>query len=253
MCGKGTGLASVGVGGRLSFWRRSDAGWQKQAVGSEADSQPVIEAIMSPDCSWLVAVGADGAARLWRTDGRLWFASNLPEARGHARKVAFAHNSNRLLIGAEDGTVHVWALEGRVKLVGVLHGHRAAVTAAAFSPDDERILTASKDGTARMWWRPTPAMGWRSAVVAGHDRPIDVASFSGDGRWIVTGSEDSTALLTAVAVTGDGVEMTGHPGWIRHHSLCAQQPVCGDGRAEGQRTRVVLRRRRVGHPAGGAR
>ncbi len=144
-------------------------------------------AAFSPDGGRVATAAADGAVRIWRTDGG---AAPVVLA-GHRQAVlavAFSPDGGRLVSASEDATARLWRVGGGEATV--LAGHRDAVVAVSFSPDGERVLTASADGTARLWHLDSGA-----ATVLEHGEAVVSAAFDPTGERVVTTSLDRAARV----------------------------------------------------------
>ncbi|MCC6418954.1 MAG: hypothetical protein IT429_12030 [Gemmataceae bacterium] len=161
---------------------------------------------------------------------------------GDVRAIAFAPDSNRVVLGGADGRTRVYGLDGK------LHEFFASggpVRAVAFHPDGKRVLAASDDKMARAW---TGALVWQRAhggpvrealftpksdqvVAAGdkvvkvwnapdgkevkslsaHDGAIADLAVSADGSRLVTAGADRQAKVWSLAPTKPGTKDDGKP------------------------------------------
>ena len=170
----------------------------------------VMAAAFSPDGTHVLTASADGAARLWRTDGA--GEPQVFEGPGGAiSSVAFSPDGRRVLAAFADGTARVWRIDAAGAPV-VLAGHGAAIHAAGFSPDGTRVLTASGDGTARLW--QADGRG-EPVVLAGHQGPVQSAAFSPDGSRVVTASDDGTVRVWRSDGVGEPIALPGFEGGAR--------------------------------------
>jgi WD40 repeat protein len=159
----------------------------------------------SPDGRRIATACADGAVRVWRSDG----AGEPLVLRGHdgfVVAVAFSPDGTRIVSGSKDLTVRVWRADGTGSPV-VLRGHRDKIYAVDFSPDGRRVVSGSWDREARVW---NADGSGEPLVLRGHDGWIYAARFSPDGARIVTASLDRTARVWNADGTGEPLVLRGH-------------------------------------------
>jgi WD40 repeat protein len=106
---------------------------------------------LSPDGKWVAGGDAKGAAQLW--DLRFTQAPHS-ELLGHGAsqltKLAFSHDSRRLLSGSRDKTARLWNLvqpDTSLKF----GPHPSSVEAVAFSPADPWSISVCDDGSVHLW------------------------------------------------------------------------------------------------------
>ena len=135
----------------------------------------------SPDGTHLATGSADGAVRVWRTDG----AGEPLVLRGHeglVTSVAYSPDGTRIASGSKDPPVRVWRADGAGEPL-VLRGHEGWIYAASFSPDGTRIVTGSQDSSVGVWDAESLS---ELAVLKGHSYDITYTAFSPDGERILS-------------------------------------------------------------------
>ncbi|HEX7841082.1 MAG TPA: protein kinase, partial [Kofleriaceae bacterium] len=159
----------------------------------------------SPDGRQIATACADGAVRVWNSDG-----SGEPLVlRGHDSfvvSVAYSPDGKRIASGSKDLTVRVWSSDGSGSPV-VLRGHHDKVYSVAFSPDGQRIVSGSWDREARVW---NADGSGEPLVLRGHQGWIYSARFSPDGKHLVTASFDRTARVWNSDGSGVPLILGGH-------------------------------------------
>jgi len=159
----------------------------------------------------VVSAYDDGAARLWRVDGRGDPVSFTPIGRGvWTASAALSRDGARVVLASFDKNARVVRADGTGDPV-VLSGHTAAVRAAAFSPDGSRVATASDDRTALLHnadgkGEPLP--------LKGHTDSLTSVAWSLDGKRVVTTSLDHTACVWRADGSGAPVVLKAHGGGV---------------------------------------
>jgi WD40 repeat protein len=160
-------------------------------------SNPVTDAVYSPDGKLIVTTGDDRLARVWTASGKARPVI-FTRHRGPVLQAVFDPRRSRYVAtSGADETVRVWDVNnGRQQAVldaGV------PVSAVAFSPNGRLIATGSPDGTTRVWdWRRKILI----AVLKMHADFINSIAFSPDGTRILTASDDHTAKVYACPTCG---------------------------------------------------
>lgn len=147
----------------------------------------------SPNGESVATACADGAGRIWSTDGTL-----LHTLAGHTLPptgIEYSPDGMKVVTASFDSTARVWDVNTGALLL-TLRGHGGRVRQAVFSPDGSMVATASLDGTARIWNAQT---GDTMHVLTGHGAGVFDIAFSPDGRRIATASYDMTARIWDVS------------------------------------------------------
>jgi WD40 repeat protein len=195
----------------------------------------------SSDGARLATAGADGAVRLWDTDG-----GGVATMSGHTGAVvelAWAGSAKLLASAGADKTVRIWDGEtGAIRWT--LTGHTAEILALAWTADGTKLASASKDGTARIWdprsgavlavlRHPQTSMVHTSdaegamtmeeymqragsqgmpmfAAIDDQSNVVETVAWSADGARVVTGSRDNLARLWNAADGAQIAILKGH-------------------------------------------
>lgn len=177
-------------------------GWLDLALGLETreipqSTRPHPDGVRlvrwSPDGEHVLTASSDGAARLWRSDGR----GDPLVLGGHGGAVvraAFSHDGRLVATGSTDATARLWKLPEGV-LVARLEGHSGPIEDLRWSPDDRSIVTASADATARVWAADDSG---EVRVFEGHEDELRQSVFSPDGEHLLTTSHDGTVAVWSV-------------------------------------------------------
>ena len=177
----------------VSLWRVADG---KRLADFPEDAQSAYSHVgFNPRGDLFVSAGADGFARLRRTDGSL--VATLEHA-GPVVDVAFGADGEYLATAGQDGVVKVWATDDGAP-ISVFDGHGAPVNAVAFSPDGTIAASGGDDGRAFLW---VPESGSAVATLVGHSGPVVDLDFDNSGSALVTASTDETARIWTAALGG---------------------------------------------------
>lgn len=178
--------------------------------------------------STVVAGGADGRVRLWRTDRG---AARTLELAGPVTAVAatpaeviaavrggrievLSTDGRRLRSFRESGDVGGLAVSGdgrllatasadgvaRIRDLGTgrveheLAGHTKALTGVAFSSDGSLLATSSVDHDVRLW---SVASGRLNHTLRAHFAVVSGVAFSPDGRWVVSAGPSTAGVWRA--------------------------------------------------------
>lgn len=151
LCPGGTRLITIGGDasrgqGTLRLW---DTPTGASVPLSSADTDKIVSAAVSQDCSRLVVLSQERTARIWDpvSGTAVARAITLP---GAATSVAISPDGAQIVTSGNDSTAHVWDVATGKELAPALE-HAQPVVSAAFSPDGARILTISGDRTAQVW------------------------------------------------------------------------------------------------------
>ncbi len=232
-------LYSAGADGVVKEW---DARREPTSIATTDTVGAVRSLALLDGGRALVALGADGKARL------------RPVAGGKPFTLALPGTPIMKLVAAADGTIvtaslgrelHTWPVRTREarplgKFKGdiralVTHGtlaaslaageeaavwdiaegkevkrwraHEDEPTAAAFNPRTGALATAARDGQIRLW---SPRTGERLAALASPAGEALALAFSPDGRILVSCHDDGSVLLHAGDLSGTPEKVGGH-------------------------------------------
>ncbi|MGK3984867.1 AAA-like domain-containing protein [Sorangium sp. So ce136] len=184
-----------------------DAVWGP-AVGQEVlagHGGAVHDAVFSPDGRSVATASADGAARIFRLDGR----EEPTVLRGHKLAVvavAYSRDGSRLATASTDGTVRLWRADGHEECT--LATRDAAPASVAFSPDGSRLVAGTTNGAVYVW---RPGMGDEPPlVVTLGERLIRRAVFNHDGTRILATAVSGTVHVVRTDGQGAPAVLDGH-------------------------------------------
>lgn len=184
----------------------------------------------SHDGTALLAIGADGSARVWRTDDYRR-AALIRDDEAMLVRASFNHDGGAIITASADGFVRVfepvvpadgpslpsessaadrWSQE-TAPTVLVLHGQGDAAC-VAMAPNNTRAIYTGRDATIRLCDSQT---GLVHGVLTGHNDAIVDAAFDGSGTALVTASRDGTARIWRTDV-GTPVSTLAHVGGKLH-------------------------------------
>ncbi|QYO61998.1 WD40 repeat domain-containing protein [Leptolyngbya sp. 7M] len=138
----------------------------------------------SPNGQTFASVDANGAVKLWRSDGSL--LTTFQGHNGEIRGVAFSPDGETILSASLDKTVRFWKPGGMPFLT--LLRHPAEVSGLAVSPDGDRIVTGTSSGKLYLW----DQKGGLLQSIDAHDSKIQDIAFSFDSKAFATASWDGT-------------------------------------------------------------
>jgi WD40 repeat protein len=151
---------------------------------------------VSADCSKLLIVGSDGAARIWDLASGQLLGSPMKYS-STIDSVAFSPDGAKVLTVGDDGVVRLWDAATGQSLGSPLK-HGSTVSNGAFSPDGARVLTAGLDGVARLW---DTATGQPLGSLMKHGSDVTSVAFSPDGAKVLTAGSDRRARLWDAATS----------------------------------------------------
>ena len=149
---------------------------------------------VSPDGARIIAGGADGKVRLWRTnDGML--ERTLEGHTGAIHDVALLANGQQLISVAADQMMRQWNPADGTLVRMTPHG--APVRFVASSPDNLRLTTASEDGKVRVW---EVATGQLLEAFSGHTGPVTAVRWLADSQSILSLSQDQSVRVRRLSI-----------------------------------------------------
>ena len=176
---------------------------------NNSDEVSIFSADFSSDGSQIVAGGADGTVRIWRTDG-----NGEPVVLGRhkveVRSVDFSPSDSQVVSGSVDGKVRIWRADGNGESE-LLGEHDGPVWSVHFSPSGSQVVSGGSDGKVRIW----QSDGNGEPVVLGkHDGPVWSVHFSPSGSQVVSGGSDGKVRIWQSDGNGEPVVLRGHKGTV---------------------------------------
>lgn len=202
---KGPSYLAAGCGGTVFVWNVANNGSALATTLSPLAGN-IGAVVFSPDGSLLLAGGADGVLRIWRTVN-FSAAGVFPGYTGAVNALAFTPNS-QIFSSGDDGAIKLWQLAFGQPLMGTVVwtplGHISPVTSVGLSPDGNTLLSAGTDGALKIW-RTSDGLLLTAAPAGG---PLLTAAFSADGSLIATGGTDNTIRLWNDTIQPQGASLT---------------------------------------------
>lgn len=158
--------ASGGHDGVASIW---DVATGQQIALFKGHKGLIWEMQFSPDSLILATLGADGTARLWKSEGRFGYSDNqwvIFTGHREISRMAFSPDGKQMATSGSDGDVRLWDTDPSKQsvnfesgdlnwnptgsLIALFRGHRGRVN-LAFRPDGRQLATLGEDGSLRLW------------------------------------------------------------------------------------------------------
>lgn len=132
----------------------------------------------------LASAGADGAIKIWDTQGGQLLRTLKGQQRG-VNAIAVSPDGSLLVSAGNEGALFLWDTSSGKRL-GTLTGHATDVFAAAYSPDGRWLASAGRDRTIILWDMNTrrPAKSFE-----GHEDSILALAFSPKSDWLLSGGK----------------------------------------------------------------
>jgi eukaryotic-like serine/threonine-protein kinase len=144
----------------------------------------LLRAALSSDDRYVVTVGSDYRANVWRLNGT---RVELQWQKGKISCAAISPDS-RLVVTAGAELVQVWEIATAKPVAAYPLGRGVSFVSAAFSPDGRLVVATSRDGHARVWRTDTMKL---MHELRHHDGPVYSATFSRDGRLVTSAYPDA--------------------------------------------------------------
>lgn len=242
--------------------------------------------IFTGDARYLVTVGRDSLAQVWKVDtGEVRFS-----LRGHEhalRSITASGDGSLIATGGEETRVMLWdGTTGRLKriftgptdfvntvslsadgrwlasgdaaarvlvwnvatgqLLHTLRGHANEVNAVAFSPDGRLIASTGEDGKALLW---DATSGTQVAALENSGGAMRSLAFSSDGALIAGGAADGRVLVWDTATHKVSEQLAGPGGAVNALAFDVRNPkqlFVGDAGSDGDTAKGVMAMRMSG-------
>ena len=176
------------------------------------DSRYIKTVAFSPNGSWIVSGGNDGAVRLW--DAHSLKPVRAVNAGYPVWAAAFSPDSTRVVTGGYENSVQLWNAPALTPDQSAMVAHKGwVVSSVAFNPDGKAFVSTGNDGITRVWDLATRR---EIAQLVGDKNFVLSVAFSGNSQWLVTG--DAGHLLrvwNAHTYQAIGGPLTGHQAIVK--------------------------------------
>jgi len=160
----------------------------------------------------LLALGGEGAARLWDLRGGAPEVVSTDPNGQSVSALAFGSRPPSLAIGWNKGRVVIVTLDKDGFLAAP--SRDSAITALAFSPDGKALAIADANG--KVWiWSPDA----KEIPLDSQDRAVQTLAFSSDGRRLAGGGSKGTVQLWSLDGSRLPIVWQGHAGPIAQVSF----------------------------------
>lgn len=129
----------------------------------------------------LASAGADGAIKIWDTQGGLLLRTLKGQRRG-VNAIAASPDDSLLVSAGNEGALFLWDPSSGKRL-GKLTGHATEVYAVSYSPDGRWLASAGRDRTIILWDMSTRR---RAKSFEGHEESILTLAFSPKSDWLLS-------------------------------------------------------------------
>lgn len=133
---------------------------------------------------YVVALRADGAARVWDSETGAAATPALEPAGASVMDITVGPTGTLVVTAGADGTARIGDAGSGADVAALPHD--GEIHRAVFTADGGRIVTASADRTARVW----ETRSGRQIASLAHDAAVDDAFFSLDGSAVATFAAD---------------------------------------------------------------
>ncbi|MBN3945142.1 MAG: AAA-like domain-containing protein [Nostoc sp. NMS7] len=152
-----------------------------------------VEAVRFSNSDFLVAVGENGKAKLWKIQDRKAIQLESKGYRGNIYGVSFINHDQEVITAGDDGIIRRWDLSG--KLLQETKTYQGSVKNVSFreTPNNQNniLVTVGRYGTVKLW----TTSGQLLADMKGHEGIVRSVNFSKDGKRLVTAGDDGTAIV----------------------------------------------------------
>jgi WD40 repeat protein/serine/threonine protein kinase len=155
----------------------------------------------------LASAGADGAIKIWDTQGGQLLRTLKAQRRG-VNAIAVSPDGSLLVSAGNEGALFLWDPSSGKRLA-MLTGHATDVFAVAYSPDGRWLASAGRDRTIILWDMSTrrPAKNFE-----GHEDSILTLAFSPKSDWLLSGGKDGQMKRWSVSTGKEIAAFVSHQG-----------------------------------------
>jgi len=167
-------------------------------------SEPVYDAVFTPDGRWVITASFDKTLRLWDSRSR----QSVRTMSGHSGlvlSIAVHPDGSRLASGAMDNTIKIWDVPLNAPIAS--HGgHRGAVRSVVLTRDGKWTISGGSDKTVQV---RSAADGKTARTLDGHLAPVVGIAARVDHLQVATATEAGRLRLFTLA---DGKPVGGSVG-----------------------------------------
>ncbi len=182
----------------------------QQPMPLEGHTDPVYDAVFTPDGKWVITASFDKTLRLFDRQSR----QSVRTMSGHTAlvlSIAVHPDGDRIASGGMDNTIKIWDVPNNSPTAS--HGgHQGAVRSVAITRDGQWVISGGSDKTVQV---RAATDGKTVRSLAGHLAPVVGVAPRGDNLQVATATEAGRLRLFTLA---DGKPVGGavgaHPGPI---------------------------------------
>ena len=160
----------------------------------EGHTDPVYDAVFTPDGKWVITASFDKTLRLWDSQSRR-SVRTMSGHTGLVLSIAVHPDGSRIASGAMDNTIKIWDVPVNAP-VASHGGHQGAVRSLAITKDGKWIISGGTDKTVRV---RAVADGQAARTLDGHLSPVVGIAARADNLQVATATELGVLRLFTLA------------------------------------------------------
>lgn len=176
----------------------------------EGHTDPVYDAVFTPDGKWVITASFDKTLRLWDSQSHR-SVRTMSGHTGLVLSIAVHPDGSRIASGAMDNTIKIWDVPVN-SAVASHGGHKGAVRSVAITRDGKWIISGGSDKTVQV---RAAADGKAARTLDGHLSPVVGVAARADNLQVATATELGVLrLFTLVDGKPVGGAVGAHAGLI---------------------------------------
>ena len=160
----------------------------------EGHTDPVYDAVFTPDGKWVITASFDKTLRLWDSQSRR-SVRTMSGHTGLVLSIAVHPDGSRIASGAMDNTIKIWDVPVNAPVASHA-GHQGAVRSLAITKDGKWIISGGTDKTVRV---RAAAGGQAARTLDGHLSPVVGIAARADNLQVATATELGMLRLFTLA------------------------------------------------------